>query len=72
MLEEKKMTNSSGRLPREARGYSKTALVKGVETGVRTWSTRRGASWLAARNEAIIIRANDDRVFEDIHKQLED
>ena len=24
------------------------------------------------RNEAIIIRANDDRVFEDIHKQLED
>ena len=43
------MTNSSGRLPREARGYSKTALVKGVETGARTWSTRRGASWLAAR-----------------------
>jgi LysM repeat protein len=43
------MTNFQGRLSRESRGYVKTALTKGIETGVRKWSSSRGAGWLVGR-----------------------
>ncbi len=43
------MTNFQKPLPRQSRGYIKTALTKGVETGVRKWSASRGAGWLLSK-----------------------